>query len=478
MQPEERLDVLLSQRQSGNVPTADDGTRSAASTDRIQEREVAESEPTALLGAADRFAVWGASEPSPAFADRLEAELLARFAIRSEKALNGTIPLAAPASDAADGRVVGSTAAPAQPSAVPLGLPRMHRQSTAPVRRLAPSVAATQLPAALLSRAHRPQPHGRMSRLLLSAVAATVLLSVGAGALAAAAASAGPGQPLYGVHRVEQEVWVGLASSHEERVRLHLHYAQEALDAFTAAVMHRSAGQADRDALTTFEQETQAAATEIAGLPVGDARDELAAQLASLNARAEQDLRVALLALDWPLRVEVTTALSQSGASVSHVTQASITGASHDGNYLWTVTVNGAGFSPGAFVLIDGRQMGTVVSRSVTRLVAQLDATQLGDGVHTVGVGNPDGTASIVTGVMSIRATNDHGGSGGNSTGSGGGSSGSGSGGGSGSGSGSGEGSGSGDGGSVGGDHGGSGGSCTPPPPPTPRPTPTPDGGR
>jgi hypothetical protein len=306
-------------------------------------------------------------------------------------------------------------------------------------------------------------------------VAAAALLIAGLGALAAAAAAAGPGQPLYGVHRVEQSVWTDLANSPEERVRLHLQYAQQAIDDFDAAVVGHAGDQADRDALSTYDQELQAAAAGIAELPASDARDELAAQLASLRARGQRDLRAALPALEWPLRVDVTSALGQLGVGVPHIAQAIISGASHDGSYLWTVIVNGSGFAPDAVVLIDGRPMGTVISRSPTRLVAQIGANQLGDGVHAVGVGNPDGTASVVKGIASSRTPDDHGGSDGGSGGSDGGGDhgGSGSGGGSSSG-GSGGGSSSGDGG--GGDHGGAGGSATPTPTssPTPITTPTP----
>jgi hypothetical protein len=85
MQPDERLDALLSQRQR------DGGSSTPASLEPVAGRQGTrgdwQEEPTevnVLLHAADQFAVWGGAEPSPLFADQLEAQLLARFVVRSQ----------------------------------------------------------------------------------------------------------------------------------------------------------------------------------------------------------------------------------------------------------------------------------------------------------------------------------------------------------------------------------------------------------
>lgn len=490
MRPEERLDLLLSQRQSGDAAATNEDTTTSStgmtpSSDAHKRDEA--SEPATLL-AADRFAVWGNAEPAPAFADRLEAQLLARFALpavdlQQEAVIQSDAPARRERNRHAPIPAGNSPGTSHQHSVDSGNSQQLYGRSVGQDQQTDTSPERTpRAPLSLVPRQLRSIHIS--SRLLRQSVAAAVLLIVGSGVLAAAALGAGPGQPLYGVHRLEQGAWTTLATSPDERVRLHVQYAQEALNAFDAAVAQHASDQADRDALTTFEQEMQAAADGIAGLPAGNSRTALTAQLASLHTRGEQDLLAALPKLDWALRAEVTVAIGQLGVSVPHVNQASIAGANHNGNYVWTVTVTGSGFAPGAVLLIDGRPVGTAVSHSSTQLVVQVDSNQLSDGVHTVGVGNPDGTVSIVSGINSHRVPDDHGGSsgsGGSSSGSGhdgsGGSGGSGGGssggGGSTGGGGSGSGSGSGDGG---GDHGGSGGSATPTPTPSPTATPG-DGG-
>lgn len=482
MQPEERLDILISQRQSGDVVAANDditrpGTAESASSDWINRGHAGESDP--LLAAADRFAVWGNEDPAPAFADRLETELLARFAVPlGDIQLQGAIQ-----GDAAVAGTREERRMPAHEGALPGTLPQPHvdmdgrrqPQNEEDILHQQAGTTAGRTPRPPLLLLPRRLPQVRTSRLLGYAAAAAVLFIIGSSALAAAALAAGPGQALYGMHRLEQGAWTDLATSPDERVRLHLQYAQEALGGFDTAVAQHANSQADRDALATFEQESQAAADGIASLPASDTRTALAAQLATLRGRAEQELLAALPKLDWSLRADVTVAIGQLGVSVPHVTQAAISGTSHDGNYLWTVTVTGSGFAPDAVLLIDGRPIGTVISRSTTSLVVQINGNQLSDGTYTVGVGNPDGTASIVTGITSSRAADDHGGSGGSGGGSSGGGDNHGGSGGDGSGGGGSSGGGSGSGDGSGSGHGGSSGSASPTP--TVSPTATPDNG-
>lgn len=427
MQPEERLDALLSHRQSGIEPnvwpdavrTAEAGGSGTAGGDAAERDD---DEANSLAQAADRFAVWGHAHPSPAFADRLEAELLERFAAKPGQA-------------------------------------NPHDNNPAP------------LPLAR-SLSHR----ARAPRLRWQALAASVLLLLGAGAVALAAAGAAPGQPLYNLHRFEQGVRADLASSQAERIRLHLRYAQDALSACDLAVADRSGDETYTIALTTFTEEERTASDSVASLPQGAERVDLSAQLGSLRDQARHDLHAALPILDWPARANTTLVLGQVGDSVPHITETAVNGTATDGIYVWTITIHGTGFVSGAVLLVDDQPRGKVVSLSPTMLVAQLAGDQLSNGSHTFGVGNPDGTATLVTQVTSTAGQDDHGGHSGQSghstpaaqstPGSDDHHGGSGSDGGSGGGS-SGDGGGSGA-GSGGGSSGGSGG--TPSPTPTPKP--------
>src|SRR5258707_14628242 len=131
------------------------------------------------------------------------------------------------------------------------------------------------------------------TRPLWQMVAAAVLVpGAGVSALTAAAA-AGPGSPLFGLHRAEQNVRVQFASSQSDRVRLHLSYADEALSQLDRAVAQQAGDPAYRAALTTFLTEQRAAAQGVAALPAGGPRGARAAQFSPLPPKAKRQTRAA-----------------------------------------------------------------------------------------------------------------------------------------------------------------------------------------
>jgi hypothetical protein len=115
--------------------------------------------------------------------------------------------------------------------------------------------------------------------------------------------------------------------------------------------------------------------------------------------RERHDLRVALPTLDWSHRIATTSALGQAGDSVLVVMSAASTavqlgqGESEDSSQR-LVVVHGAGFQPGAVLLINGIPSGTVTAVSPTTLEARIDAHALDGRGVSIGVGNPDGTAA------------------------------------------------------------------------------------
>jgi hypothetical protein len=465
MQPEERLDALVSHRQQSGANRSPDSAQAGPSSDQP---EAGPPDVGALLGAADHVAVWGTADPSPTFADRLEAALLARFAAQPDMLRSSGTSFAEEPDETQPSTLVKTSGEHADqlPMRRDASISRNGQGVAAHERRDSlPSggVSSHLLPGHQIQPGHHLQ--RRAVRLLWPAVAAAVFLLVGTAAIAAVAMDARPGQLLYGVHRLEQTITTDLTTSPAERVRLHLSYAQQALEAFLTDVAQHASERADQEALMAFEQEEQAAQTGLAGLPASAAREALVAQLAALRQRGQADLYGTLPALDWPMRADVTVALGQLGARVPHLGQASLTGVTQNGTYIWLVTVTGSGFASKAVVLIDGQPMGTVVVQSPTRLVAQIPGAQLQAGSYSVGVGNPDDTATLVTGVQSGGVPDDHGGSGGHDGGGSGSNGGSGSSSGSsGSSGGTGSSGGSSGGGSGSGGSGGSGNSGTPTP--------------
>lgn len=300
-----------------------------------------------LLEAAERFAVFSQAQPTPTFARELEARMLAHAERMSQ----------------------------------PGRQPGRARQSPLPV---------------VLSE-WSPR---RMRRLRWPAVAAAMLL-VGVGSLTAAAA-AGPGSPLAGLSHLEEGVRLQFAQGPGERAQVHLHYAQQALDALRGTVT----GADYRVALAQFKTELAAASADLATMPPGSSYTDLAAQLATLQAQARQVLLGGLAGHDWSDRLAATDVLASLGVTVptiSHVSISAPPGAEGVGAATGVSTpqsieiqVSGTGFTPGATLYVNGQPAGTILTSTPGRLVAS-EMTLAPRDITSVGIGNPDGTAASTT---------------------------------------------------------------------------------
>jgi len=365
MQIEDRLDALLTTRLNGTPQSA---------------WAVIDDELMPLLWAADALEPLRGAQPSTEFARSLERRLLAYAASR---AADSDVP--APVSSVAENRL-SEESSPAS-SAEPRALKRIRGRLSARVRHPWQFVAA-----------------------------AVLLLIVGASVLSTAAASAGPGSPLFGLHRAEQNVRVQLTSSQGDRVRLHLSYAHEALTALDSAVAQRSGDPAYSSALSTLLTEQQAAADELASMPVGVERDGLSTQLANLRSNARGDLHAALHAISWQDRLTTTQALGELGEAILSVQDVKITHVNGQNVHLVQIVVSGTGFTPGAVVMVDSQQVGKTTSASATQLIAEIDTTTTHVPLRAIGVSNPDGTAALSPRIEQDTGANEGGGNTGHPT--------------------------------------------------------------
>jgi hypothetical protein len=227
-------------------------------------------------------------------------------------------------------------------------------------------------------------------------IAAAVLLCVaGVSVLTAAAATAGPGSPLYGLRRVEQNMRVQLASSQGDRVRLHLSYANEALAQLDAAVARHAGDPTYSSALATFSSEQLAAAQELATLPANAERTALETQLTTLRLRAGNDLHAALHAVSWSDRVATTQVLGALGETILVVQDVTVTREDGPTVHILRLVASGSGFAPGAVITVDGQSAGTLISGTATQLIVEIDATTFHLPLRDIGVSNPDGTAAL-----------------------------------------------------------------------------------
>jgi hypothetical protein len=314
-----------------------------------------------LLQAADALRPFRNAQPSAEFVQSMEVRLLA---------LNASL---------------------LQQRDEPAAVEEANRSQTPNIYSLPAPVERDTLRHRRQQRTHR-YPHWRVWHV----IAAAVLLCVaGVSVLTAAAASAGPGSPLYGLRRVEQNMRVQLASSQGDRVRLHLSYANEALAQLDAAVARHAGDPTYSSALATFSSEQLAAAQELATLPANAERTALEAQLTTLRLRAGNDLHAALHAVSWSDRVATTQVLGALGETIPVVQDVTVTREDGPTVHILRLVASGSGFAPGAAITVDGQSAGTLISETATQLIVEIDATTFHLPLRDIGVSNPDGTAAL-----------------------------------------------------------------------------------
>lgn len=303
-----------------------------------------------LLSAADALAPLAGALPRPDFASRLEAQLLAR----------------------------ADSQAPTREMPAP---PLVARRGAPPARPL-------------LSSRRRFVP------VTWAAVAACVMLAMTVGALTA---NASPGAPFYTLRKVVEGIGTDLSGGQAAIARDSLQRGSTALVAFDTAIKSNDEGAA-MVALAQLTQADQQAASAIAQVTDGAQRAALQRQLDSLRQQDEGSLRGALSSLGWPSRVKVTAALHGIGVATLSVTSARVidgrkdhtesSGSASAASGPIKIIIMGAGFAPGAVLLVDGRPAGVVDSVTPAVVQAHIDATALDGDIHDLGVGEPDGTAA------------------------------------------------------------------------------------
>jgi hypothetical protein len=214
--------------------------------------------------------------------------------------------------------------------------------------------------------------------------------------LTVVAAEAGPGSPLYAVHRWEQGVQAQLATP-ADRARIHLENAHAALDALNAAVEQREGDPTYSDALATLRVEDHATVTAVAALPAGTEHNSLAAQLNSLHQEEIPDLFAALPLISWQDQLATTQVLGNLGAAIPRVSSVTLQQIGSGGSHGWMVTITGSGFEPGAeLVGHKGTVFGQVTSGGPTRLVVNITDSERHLLAKDAGVRNPDSTAAAL----------------------------------------------------------------------------------
>lgn len=347
MQPDETLDLLLTERIHGGAVAA-----------LPRERWQVDAELAPLLAAADRLDALRGARPSAAFADDLERRLLARVA-----------ELEQPNHIASAGAAAGA------------------RLTPRPLR------------AARVARSHRIP-----TRLAWISVAAALALSIGLGVFTAQAA---PGGPLYPVRELAQHVAAQAFPSPTAAAQSALARASADLGAYQSDIA-RGDTPAALVALAALRADDAQAAQDIAALPDASARKAMEERQAQFRQGAATDLRASLAVLDWRARAQVTDALRAWGATRLRVTQARLLSgeataqdshASADAGAV-IVVVSGDGFTPGSQALVNGAPAGVILAQSPAQLKVRVDASTVAGQGLVIGVETSDGAVAITMNIL------------------------------------------------------------------------------
>jgi hypothetical protein len=280
----------------------------------------------------------------------------------------------------------------AQPAENPTAAPAT-RNSTVGARPLTIGQRAAQI--------WRTQP--LVSRI---AVAAVLLLALLAGATMLAI-EATPGSIFYVLHQFGQNVQVELAPSNSDRARLQVSYAQDALNVLEGAISTGDYRNFTAE-LTDFQSKYGAAVAAVSQLPDDTVHAQLESQITSVGTQATTDFSTAMPRMTWNNRLVTTAAVAKLGKKVLAIKSitfgrgrnASGTGA--PGGAPGTVSgllihIHGFGFESGAMVYINGRPAGIVHSVGANDIQVELAGVTTMNAGTTVGVSNPDGTATQIT---------------------------------------------------------------------------------
>ncbi len=232
-----------------------------------------------------------------------------------------------------------------------------------------------------------------MRRIVFAGGGALTALVLLAGLLFAASAQSVPGDWLYGVKQLRNQIALAQAATPAARAEVLIQQLHGAVSDLQAEI---SSGHGDaniQQALRIVASDTQRAQTAVAALPAGTSRTQATRDLAATLTYEQTTLHQLVTRADWPVRLAISGQIGALGAPVPTITAVAITA---QGNGDDRVTITGTNFATAAQVLLDDAPAGPPLSLTPTRIVIRCTAAVLA-GPHQLGVQNPDGTAASYT---------------------------------------------------------------------------------
>jgi hypothetical protein len=206
------------------------------------------------------------------------------------------------------------------------------------------------------------------------------------------AANSLPGDPLYPVKRLEQQLVVVQTHNQEEKVTLEITHLSSALADLSTVVQE---GRSDADitaALAVVASDTQDSQQAVNIFPAGQSHETLVQALTSAVNNERSVLLRLLPRLRWSQQIAFTKQLGHVGEQIPLVTDVTIT---RNGNYTLLIAITGKNFVSGTHLTIAEAPRGIVIQQTSTMLKIVVNAADLPDtSAYSAGVANPDGTVT------------------------------------------------------------------------------------
>lgn len=206
------------------------------------------------------------------------------------------------------------------------------------------------------------------------------------------AANSLPGDPLYQVKYLEQQIALAQTHNQEEQVSLQMAHLSTALADLSTVVKERRSDADITAALAVVASDTQQSQHAVNIFPVGQSRENLVKALTGMLDDERAVLLHLLPQLGWSQQLAFTNQVGHVGGQIPRVTQVTI---ARNINHMLILTITGKNFAPGVHLIIAQTLRGIVIQQTSTTLKVVVNATDLpADSASIVGVLNPDGTAA------------------------------------------------------------------------------------
>ena len=243
-----------------------------------------------------------------------------------------------------------------------------------------------------------------VARSWLVVAVIVILVAVTTFSVSNVAASSLPGDPLYHVKQLQQQVVLSQADSPTNKAQLAIDQLNSSVSDLTAIVDQKRDDEAILGGIASIADHTHTGQMAVDAVPSGQDHDSLAVSLATAINQEKKVLYQLLNAIDWRITLALSGQLGVLDEPVPTISSVMV----HIGSNTVTLTVNGTNFRAGVQITINGIiEANAVTAQQPLQLTAQIPIIIWLSDQHAIGVVNTDGTASQYS-IKSGEIESDH----------------------------------------------------------------------